>query len=85
MVHQAVLAETLRAQICKARPGVVCDTATFFMPFGGSVSLREEDDFIALAADGGYDVVIGDPLLHRAVPGVRFVPLPHFATSGSSF
>lgn len=85
VVHQAVLAETLRAQICKARPGVVCDTATFFMPFGGSVSLREEDDFIALAADGGYDVVIGDPLLHRAVPGVRFVPLPHFATSGSSF
>ena len=85
VVHQAVLAETLRAQICKTRPGVVCDTATFFMPFGGSVSLREEDDFIALAADGGYDVVIGDPLLHRAVPGVRFVPLPHFATSGSSF
>lgn len=84
IVHQAVLAETLRVEIEKARPFVRCDTATFFMPFGNSTALREEDDFIELVRDGGYDAVIGDPLLERAVSRskMRFISLPHFAVSG---
>ena len=82
VVHQAVLAETVRAQILSAFPGVVCDTATFFMPLPGTRALREEDEFIQLVESGDYDVIVGDPLLQRAVPGRRFVPLPHFAVSG---
>lgn len=86
VIHQAVLAETLRMQIAQSCPGITCDTATFFMPYGNSISLSEEDDFIELIRDGGYDAVIGDPLLERAVSesGVRFIPLPHFAVSGES-
>ena len=82
VVHQAVLAETIRAQISAAYPDVICDTATFFMPFGESIALKEEDDFIQLVRDRDYDVIVGDPLLERAVRGKRFVPLPHFAVSG---
>ncbi len=84
VVHQAVLAETIRAEICKAHPGIICDAATFFMPLENTIALREEDDFIELVKNGAYDVIIGDPLLARAVPGVHFVPLPHFAVSGES-
>ena len=77
-----MLAETIRAQISEAYPDVICDTATFFMPFGESIALKEEDDFIQLVRDRDYDVIVGDPLLERAVRGKRFVPLPHFAVSG---
>ena len=82
VVHQAVLAETIRAQISEAYPEVICNTATFFMPFGESIALKEEDDFIQLVREGNYDVIVGDPLLERAARGTRFVPLPHFAVSG---
>ena len=84
IVHQAVLAETLRCEMERAVGNVHVDTATFFMPYGACRTLPEEDDFIRLVADGGYDIIIGDPMLRRACRGWngRFVELPQFSVSG---
>lgn len=84
IVHQAVLAETIRCEMERASRSVHVDTATFFMPYGACRTLPEEDDFIRLVADGGYDIIIGDPMLRRACRGWsgRFVELPQFSVSG---
>ena len=84
IVHQAVLAETIRSEMERVRGSVEVDTATFFMPFAKCRTIPEEDDFIKLAADGNYDIIIGDPMLKRALRGWsgRFVELAQFSVSG---
>lgn len=84
IVHQAVLAETIREEMEQASDTVEVDTATFFMPFAKCRTIPEEDDFIKLVADGNYDIIIGDPMLRRALRGWsgRFVELAQFSVSG---
>ena len=84
IVHQAVLAETIREEMEQASDSVEVDTATFFMPFAKCRTIPEEDDFIKLVADGNYDIIIGDPMLRRALRGWsgRFVELAQFSVSG---
>ena len=84
IVHQAVLAETIREKMERVSDSVEVDTATFFMPFAKCRTLPEEDDFIKLVADGNYDIIIGDPMLRRALRGWsgRFVELAQFSVSG---
>ena len=84
IVHQAVLAETIREEMERASGSVEVDTATFFMPFAKCRTIPEEDDFIKLVADGNYDIIIGDPMLRRALRGWsgRFVELAQFSVSG---
>lgn len=50
-------------------------------------ALAEEEDLTALVKDGGYDLVMGDPLFRRALRGYKnsYVNLPHFAVSGSLY
>ena len=85
ILHQAVLAETLREKLSARYPEAEIDTATFFDPYGSCRHLAGEDAFLSLFREGGYDVVIADPLLARACRGWEgtFLPLPHFAVSGS--
>ena len=50
----------------------------------GDKKLKEEDDFEALVYEGGYDLLIGDPVLWRIIPhysGER-MDLPQFPVSG---
>ncbi len=86
IVHQAVLALTIREELLLAYPDAEIDTATFFMPYGSCRHLSEEDDFIELVREGRYDLVIADPLLRRACRGYagEFTELPHFAVSGNA-
>ena len=50
----------------------------------GDVHLREEDQWISLVKDGGYDLIIGESLFMRAVPDYAgdHINLTHFAVSG---
>ena len=84
IVHQAVLAETIRSEMERVSDSVEVDTATFFMPFAKCRTIPEEDDFIKLVTDGNYDIIIGDPMLRRALKGWsgRFVELAQFSVSG---
>lgn len=88
IVHQSVIANALRNNLYQAQR---VDLATWFTSIpkeeganGENYTLKEEDDLLALCQKEAYDIVIGDPLLKRALPhwnGV-FFPLPHFAISG---
>ena len=84
IVHQAVLAETIREEMEQTSDSVEVDTATFFMPFAKCRTIPEEDDFIKLVTDGNYDIIVGDPMLRRALRGWsgRFVELAQFSVSG---
>ena len=87
-----MLAETIREEMERTSDSVEVDTATFFMPFAKCRTIPEEDDFIKLVtddfiklvADGNYDIIIGDPMLRRALRGWsgRFVELAQFSVSG---
>ena len=78
------LAETIREEMERTSDSVEVDTATFFMPFAKCRTIPEEDDFIKLVTDGNYDIIIGDPMLRRALRGWsgRFVELAQFSVSG---
>ena len=84
IVHQAVLAETIREEMEQTSDSVEVDTATFFMPFAKCRTIPEEDDFIKLVTDGNYDIIIGDPMLRRALRGWsgKFVEIAQFSVSG---
>ncbi|MBP3894753.1 MAG: hypothetical protein J6D34_12040 [Atopobiaceae bacterium] len=88
VVHQQVCANSLReALLARGASEVVC--ATWFMQLRElaqpqDVRLREEADFANLVADGGFDLLVGDPTLWRMVPGFEgeTLDVPQFAVSG---
>lgn len=91
IVHQAVLAKTIRDDIRASLGEAVSDVTVaswFMMPEEcrepHDVKLTEENDFIELVNSHNYDIVIGDILLKRAVADFtgEFIDLPHFAVSG---
>ena len=90
IVHQAVFADALGRVIREQEREVSVRTATFFdLPGGrpdGCILLRGEDDFIRLIGENSFDRIYADPLLERACAGcgAEFIPLPHFAVSGSA-
>lgn len=71
--------------------GCNCRIASFFEPGPDGtadqcVILKDEFDLEKLVFDGGYDAVIGDPLLKSLMPvETGFVSLPHPAISGNLF
>lgn len=90
VVHQQVYANEIRNVIESNDDEVSVDVATWFMleddlRRDGDFRLKEEDDFLRSVEEGGYDTVLADPLLKRALPGWqgRFLSLPHYAVSGS--
>lgn len=88
-VHQQVTANSLREELQKRGSGEVT-VATWFMKKSelaqpGDLALKEEDQFVQLAGQGEYDIIIGDGVLRRMIPGFSglFVDAPHFAVSGT--
>ncbi len=86
IVHQQFAANETRKII-----GGKADCGTFFMlderyAEAGDIRFRSEEDFREKVLAGGYDLVIGDEQLRRAVRGYtgRWIDVPHFAVSGRS-
>ena len=88
IVHQQVLAHSLREELRK-HTGAMIQLASWFQmdkelrePW--DIPLLEEDQWVQLAREGEYDVIIGDQLLEQAIPDYHgiFVALNHFAISG---
>lgn len=88
IVHQQVMADTIRKEIKKAVNADVTAASWFMMKKElkeeNDISLKEEDQWIELVNNGDYDIIIGDEILKKAVPKFKGVYrcLPHFAVSG---
>lgn len=85
IVHQQVLANTLREEFISANINV----AFWFMmnkeqKKEQDILFKEEDDWITYIKENEYDIIIADPLLKKAVPFYKgeWYDLPHFAISG---
>lgn len=81
--HDEVVGKTLRDA------GVDCDIATFFklhdaVRQDGDKKITEEDEFISMVRDGGYDTIAADICLKDLVPDYdgNWVDLKCFAISG---
>ena len=95
IVHQQVLANSLRDVLIgtsedKSLERV--DVASWFMMskevrHENDTKLNEEEELMKLVDAEGYDMVIGDPLIKRALPRWKgtFLSLPHFAISASLY
>ena len=88
IVHQQILANTLRQQLLEAGASAVTVASWFMLKEtlkeAYDIALREEDDFIQLADNQTYDIVIGDDLFRKALKHFTgtYLELPHFAVSG---
>ena len=65
VVHQQVMAEAIRQEILNRENSAEVQTATWFMrkkelACPQDVSLREEDDYIDLVKNGGFDIIFAD-------------------------
>ena len=88
VVQQQVIAGTIRKQLQKRGAGEVMIAGWFSMEKdlleAGDVSLKDEEDYISLVENGGYDAIFADPCMKRMTPGFSgvFVDTVHFAVSG---
>lgn len=88
IVHQQVMADTIRKEIRKYVNADVTIASWFMMKKElkeeNDISLKEEDQWIELVNNGHYDIIIGDEILKKAVPQFNGIYrcLPHFAVSG---
>ena len=92
IIHQQILGNSIREMIegkTKADAPVSITAASWFsmdddLKREGDVLIREEDQWQDLVREGAYDLIIGDPLLARALPEYKgkWLPLSHFAVSG---
>jgi nitrogenase molybdenum-iron protein alpha/beta subunit len=88
VIHQQVLANTVRNEILKAADADVTVASWFIL----NNELKQEKDFrltnelqfADAVKSGGYDVIIGDRLLKRALRLYKgmFIDFLHFAVSG---
>ena len=88
IVQQQVYAHSLREKL-RAQGAAAVTCATWFMQLSrlkepDDVHLVEEDDFVDLVRDGGFDVIIADDTMAPMVPDFsgRWVSSAHFAVSG---
>lgn len=88
IVHQQILANELRNEIRKTSDAEVTAASWFQMDpnlmEACDLRIREEDDFVSLVENGGYDVIIGDPSFQKACRrwSGEYRSFPHFAVSG---
>ncbi len=88
VVHQQFAAEAVRRKLLDAGAAdVVC--ATWFLQDPAltrpqDLQLETEGQFRELCRDGGFDIIIADPVMRRAAIEFEgtFVNFPHFAVSG---
>lgn len=90
IIAQQVIANSLRNILKTSSKYDVVDVASWFILDDNikeinDSKLKEEDDLFTLVDSKKYDVVIGDPLLKRALPkyNSQFLSISHFAISGS--
>lgn len=89
VVHEQVTAVTCR-KFLSAHGAEKVDAASWFMMKDalmeeGDLRLKEECDIVSAVQKGGYDMIIGDPVMIPLVEDIfdgAFVQLPHFAVSG---
>ena len=93
IIHQLIATMELRNHILQGTDGDCrVDCATWFSRSKGlvpdditdAIMLREEDDLIQLAVRGGYDHIIADAAMKRALRSFEgeFISFTHFAVSG---
>lgn len=88
VVHQQVIADSIRKELLKRGAGTV-QTACWFMmkkelQADGDVFLRDEDAYVELVQNGEFDIIFADGCMERMTPGFEgiFVNTRHFAVSG---
>lgn len=98
VIHQQVRANAIRSRIrdmhAGSGAGSACPhitAASWFMMQDalmekGDTALSEEEDFISLVREGGYDGIAADPYLRRLVPFYEgiWIDAVHFAVSGQA-
>ena len=89
IVQQQVIANSMRDVIRQRGGETEITVASWFsmekeLLEEGDVALRDEEDYISLVENGGYDVIFADPCMKRMTPGFQgeFVDAVHFAVSG---
>ncbi len=90
ILHQQILANGLREEIRHLSKGTaeVRVSSYFLMQKdrmeSGDQKLREEDDWMELVREGGFDVILADDTLRRMTPEYAgaWITLPSFAISG---
>ncbi len=89
IIHQQVFANEIRNWLHERLPELEINASSWFrmdaeLMEEGDFSLNEEDDLLQKANENQYDIVIGDPLLKRALPHWKgtYLTLPHFPISG---
>lgn len=88
VVHQQFAANKLREKLLE-RFDCTVDVGTFFKLFDeykkdGDEFIPDEEQLVAKALGGGYDVVVCDNICNRALREFKgeLIDLPHFAVSG---
>lgn len=88
VVHQQVIADSIRRELLKKGAGVVQIAEWFMMKKelseDGDILLRDEEDYIELVKNGGFDIIFADECMKPMVPEFagKFVNTRHFAVSG---
>lgn len=84
-IHQQFAANRVRELLpdCDVTAGSFFTMRPEWMK-NGDKNFSGEEEFIMSVKQGNYDVIIGDPVLHRAVPDFsgEWIPFIHFAVSG---
>ncbi len=89
IVHQQAAANEIRKIISDngCDENLVCGTWFMQIPELAQpqdVHFEKEEEFISYVQEGGFDVIVGDPKLRRALRGFsgEYIDCPHFAVSG---
>ena len=86
VIHQQFAACRVRELLpdCEVTTGTFFRTCPEWMK-PGDMAFSGEGDFADAVESGGFDAVIGDPVLKRAIPHFRgeWIPFIHFAVSGA--
>ena len=92
IVQQQVMAGSIRAELRKRGGDGKITVASWFsmekdLLEEGDVSLKDEDDYMELVKNGGYDVIFADPCMKRMTNVTNgfsgmFLDAVHFAVSG---
>ena len=93
ILHQQVMAESLKQKLLKQIPEMKIDTATFFMCSEeiskSTIAIKEEYELFELIKNNEYDAVIADPIFKRLLSQAdfkgKFFALAHYAVSGQLY
>ena len=88
VVHQQVIADSIRKEVLKRGAETVLTASWFMMKkellLDGDVLLRDEDAYIELVQNENFDIIFADGCMKRMTPEFKgtFVNTRHFAVSG---